>query len=409
MIKKWILLQLLLILTIKTFGQNSNSVYLQRKHIDKDSTWIVDKTECEFYFLSETGMKANPFGWFQLKELIQKSCDLLYFEANTFGAMRIVLELPKGIKSIKLDSLAKERFQLINNHYGSLRRNFERKNNTIDILSGTLTFDRLSDEELIINGKINVDSKEPTTHQEIVFNKHKTRILKLSEVIEFEKQQELERKKQEEKQWAAFELVSRARTTFYDSVFNLAKYPKNKIVANLNRKANFDFTIDNSYVLMDAQLTDSAKHDLMELLGGNILASIEGNKKVFVLHSFYDPEKNSIDDEINYSLNIEFDDLVIGKTYRLDNKNSDFIAKLAFWHYGPHGTVITSKQATGTISITNDDILKTTGTLNLTFKNTDKSTLTLTGDFELPKLKVSDISDLESRIKFELLKFYQEK
>lgn len=409
MIKKWILLQLLLILTIKTFGQNSNSVYLERKHIDKDSTWIVDKTECEFYFLSETGMKANPFGWFQLKELIQKSCDLLYFEANTFGGMRIVLELPKGIKSIKLDTLAKDRFQLINNHYGSLRRNFERKNNTVDILSGTLTFDQISDEELIINGKINVDSKEPTTHQEIVFSKHRTRILKLTEVIEFEKQQESERKKQEEKQWAAFELVSRTRTTFYDSVFNLVKYPKNKIVANLNRKTNFDFTIDNSYVLIDAQLTDSAKHDLMELLGGNILASIEGNRKVFVLHSFYDPEKNSIDDEINYSLNIEFEDLVIGKTYRLDSKNTDFITKLAFWHYGPHGTVITSKQATGTISITNDDILKTTGTLNLTFRNTDKSTITLTGDFELPKLKVSDISDLETRIKIALLKFYQEK
>jgi hypothetical protein len=407
MIKKSIFLQLFLILTIKTFGQNS--VYLERKHIDKDSTWIVENTECEFYFLNETGMKANPFGWFQLKELIQKNCDLLYFEANTFGAMRIVLELPKGIKSIKLDTLTKDRFQLINNHYGSLRRNFERKNNTVDILSGTLIFDQISDEELIINGKINVDSKEPTTHQEIVFNKHKTRKLKLSEVIDFEKQQELKRKKQEEKQWAAYELVSRSRASFYDSVFNLVKYPNNKIVANLNRKVNFDFTIDNSYILVDAHLTDSAKHDLMELLGGNILASIEGNKKVFVLHSFYDPEKNSIDDEINYSLNIEFDDLVIGKTYKLDSKNNDFVSKLAFWHYGPHGTVITSKQATGTISITNDDILKTTGTLNLTFKNTDKSTITLAGGFELPKLKVSDISDLETRIRTALLKFQQEK
>ena len=101
MIKQSIFLQLLLILTIKTFGQNSNSIYLERKHIDKDSTWIVENTECEFYFLNETGMKPNPFGWFQLKELTQKNCDLLYFEANTFGSMRIVLELPKGIKSIK--------------------------------------------------------------------------------------------------------------------------------------------------------------------------------------------------------------------------------------------------------------------------------------------------------------------
>lgn len=409
MIKKLIFFQLLLILTIKTFGQNSNSVYLERKHIDKDSTWIVENTECEFYFLNETGMKPNPFGWFQLKELTQKNCDLLYFEANTFGSMRVVLELPKGIKSIKLDTLTKDKFQLINHHYGNLRRDFERKNNTIDILSGTLTFDRITNDELIINGKINVDSKEPTTHQEIVFSKHRTRLLKLSEVIEFEKKQELERKKQEERQWAAYELVSRARTSFYDSVFNLIKYPNNKIIANLNGKVNFDFTIDNSYVLIDAHLTDSAKHDLMELLGGNILASIEGNKKVFVLHSFYDPEKNSIDDEINYSLNIEFDDLVIGKTYKLGNKNKDFVSKLAFWHYGPHGTVITSKQATGTISITNDNALKTTGTLNLTFKNTDKSTVTLAGDFELPKLKVSDISDLETRIRIALLKFQLEK
>lgn len=407
--KGLLIFQLLLLLTICTYGQDTNSVYLERKHIDKDSTWIIESNECEFYFFTEAGMRQNHSGWLLLKELTQKGCDLLYFEANTFGSMQIAIELPKNTSSVKLDTLKSVRFWLINHHYGNLRRDFERKNNTVDFLSGTLSFEKITDDDIIINGKINIDSKGPVTHQEIVFKNHKVKLLKIAEGIEVERQQELERKQQEEKQWGAFELVSRARATFYDSVFNLTKYPKNKITANLNRKTTFDFLVDNSYVLIDAHLTDSAKHDLMELLGGNILASIEGNKKVFVLHSFYDPEKNSIDDEINYSLNIEFEDLAIGKTYRLDNKNRDFITKLAFWHYGPHGTVITSKQATGTISITNDDILKTTGTLNLTFKNTDKSTITLSGDFELPKLKVSDISDLESRIKVALLKFYQEK
>src|SRR5687767_12359256 len=121
-------------------------------------------------------MRQNHSGWLLMEDLKQKACDLLYFEANTFGSMQIAIELPKKTSSIKIDTLTNNRFWLINHHYGNLRRDFERKNNTVDILSGALSFDRISEDEIIINGKINIDSREPVTHQEIVFKSHKIKI-----------------------------------------------------------------------------------------------------------------------------------------------------------------------------------------------------------------------------------------
>jgi hypothetical protein len=226
----------------------------------------------------------------------------------------------------------------------------------------------------------------------------------LTEILEKERKEKIEKEKQQKKQMGAYELVSTERGKFYDSIFNLIKYPNNSLKAKINKKTSFDFTLDNSYILINASLTDSAKQDLTELLGGNILATIQGDKKVFVFHSFYDPVKNAIDDETNYSLSIEMDSIIIGRTYRA----SEFAAKLAFWHYGPNGSTITSKETTGTLTITasNDD--KISGTLTLKFKNIDNTNFSLDGNFELPKMKLSDISDLERNIKLKLIKYYSD-
>ena len=407
MTKTFITFQIFFLWTISVFGQtNSENAYLVRKHIDKDSTWIVDNSEC--FYISKAGLKENQFGWLQYKELKDKQCDFLYFEANTFGSMQIGIEINVDTKQIKLDTLSAKSYKLINHHYGNLRRDFEDKNNTIDFISGNLNFDKISDNEIIVDGIINIDTKKPITHQEILFKKVKMKIQTLSEILNIEKLQELEKEKQEKKMFGAYELVSNERIKFYDSIFNLRKYPKNNIKAILNNKTKFDFQLDNSFVLVNASLTDSAKQDLTELLGGNILTTVQGNKNVFTLHSFYDPEKNSIDDETNYSLNLEFDSISVGTTYKLDNRNKRQVAKLAFWHYGPNGTVITSINVKGTITINQDNQTKTVGYLNLIFKNNDKSTLILIGDFELPKLKLSDISKMEENIKIKLKKYYEE-
>jgi hypothetical protein len=404
--KKYIILQLLILINFFAQGQSSeDNAFLLRKHIDKDSTWIVQNTGC--YFIKETGMKENHFGWFQLKELIKKNCNLLYFEANTFGSMRLVVELPKEIREIKFDTLSENSYQLINHHYGNLRRDFEQKSNTIDYLSGTLSFVPLNENEISINGIINIDTKKPVTHQEIVFKNYNSKINSLNEIIEIQRQEEIANQKQQKKEWGAFELVSIERAKFYDSIFSIDKFPGNNLKANINGKIDFDFVLNNSFILTNAILTDSAKQDLGELLGGNILVSLQGNKKVFTLHSFYDPIKNAIDDETNYSLAIELDTIIVGKTYQTNKKEKDFNVKLAFWNYGPEGTVITSKKTQGTLTIIEDSQSKTSGILSIVFKNEDKSTISLNGKFELPKLNISAINELEDRIKNKLEKYFE--
>ena len=394
-------LTLLFLLTLSAVGQGtSENAYLLRKHMDKDSIWTVPNTA--FYYMTKTGMKENHFGWFQLKDLLNKETDFFCFEANTFGSVRLVFELEPQTKAINFDTASKLNYQLINHFYGYARTDFAKKNNTIDILSGNVSFSRNYNNEVIIDGTININTKNPVTHQEIVFKNYRTRMQTLPEVLAKEKEDEAEKEKLQKKQWGAYELVSNERSKFYDSVFSAKKFPSNNLTAKINNKTKFDFKLDNSYILTNATLTDSAKQDLTELLGGNILASIQGDKKVFVFHSFYDPVKNSIDDETNYSLSIELDSIVVGKTYQ----PTEFTAKLAFWHYGPHGTVITSKEIKGILKITEDGNSKTSGTLALKFKNSDKTTLSLDGAFELPKIKLSDISDLETKIKIKLIKYY---
>ena len=403
MTKSLYFLTALFFVTLSSVGQDVNdNAYLLRKHLNKDSIWTVSNTGC--YYMTNTGMQENHFGWFQTKELQTKQTDFFYFEAETFGSFQLVFELQPGTKSISFDTASKINHQLINHFYGYARTDFANKNNTVDILSGIVSFSKIDSENVIIDGTINIDTKNPVTHQEIVFKNYNLKIQGLTEILEKERKEKIEKEKQQKKQMGAYELVSTERGKFYDSIFNLIKYPNNSLKAKINKKTSFDFTLDNSYILINASLTDSAKQDLTELLGGNILATIQGDKKVFVFHSFYDPVKNAIDDETNYSLSIEMDSIIIGRTYRA----SEFAAKLAFWHYGPNGSTITSKETTGTLTITasNDD--KISGTLTLKFKNIDNTNFSLDGNFELPKMKLSDISDLERNIKLKLIKYYSD-
>lgn len=393
----------LFFVTLSLFGQDTNdNAYLLRKHKDKDSVWTVSNTGC--YYMANTGMKENHFGWFQTEELQTKQTDFFYFEAETFGSFQLVFEIQRGTKEINFDTASKINHQLINHFYGYARTDFANKNNTVDILSGIVSFNKTDSENIIIDGTINIDTKNPVTHQQIVFKKYNLKIQSLTEILEKERLENIEKEKQQKKQMGAYELVSTERGKFYDSVFNLKKYPNNSLKAKINKKTSFDFTLDNSYILTNASLTDSAKQDLTELLGGNILATIQGNTKVFVFHSFYDPVKNAIDDETNYSLSIEMDSIIVGKTY----KENEFAAKLAFWHYGPGGSAITSKETTGTLTITENNDTKISGTLSLKFKNIDNTNFFLNGNFELPKMKISDISDLENNIKIKLIKYYRD-
>ncbi|HEY5772005.1 MAG TPA: hypothetical protein VIS75_05220, partial [Chitinophagaceae bacterium] len=100
--------------------------------------------------------------------------------------------------------------------------------------------------------------------------------------------------------------------------------------------------------------------------------------------------------ETNYSLNIELENIATGKTYHLNSRRNEFIIKLAYWHYGPNGILISLKEASGILTITENNTKKVSGTINLDILNTDKTHFYIKGDFELPKVKLSDISDFEN-------------
>jgi hypothetical protein len=414
MIKILSLTALFILFNCFAFSQNRiDNAYLLRQLINKDSSVRVPNTGV--WILKNAGIRKEHFGWLLEDEFAASDSDMLYFEMNTTdvpngswqeyapGSVQLAINLPKEISSLNFDTINKLTYQLINNYTG-----FAWKQKPINTLSGTITIKLNDNKEKIIDGTINIDTKNPSTKQKIVFNNYSISVFTLDEYIAIQKKQEEIKNKQQQKMMGAFDLVSKERSLFYDSVFNLKKYPDNKISAKINNKTAFDFTLNNSYILVNASLTDSAKHDLVELLGGNILATVQGNKKVFVFHSFYDPIANAIDDETNYSFSIELDSIINGKTYYLNKKTNDFVAKLAYWHYGPEGRAIISKDVSGSLTITKDNQTFTFGTLDLKFKNTDKTTFILNGTFELPKLKLNDISDLESRIKLKLVKYYSE-
>ena len=113
-------------MTLIAVGQGSGeNAYLFRKHIDKDSIWSVPNTGC--YYMTKTGMKENSSGWFQLQDLQSEETDLFYFEATTFGSVRLVIELHPESQVINFDTISNLNYQLINHFYAYARTDFPRK------------------------------------------------------------------------------------------------------------------------------------------------------------------------------------------------------------------------------------------------------------------------------------------
>ena len=404
-----VILCVILFVALPVHGQpHNNQPYLLRKHIVKDSTWIAEPSKCNY--VGEAGLKDGAYGWVQFEDIVRRKYDLLYFDANTFGSLQLILELPIGTKAIRLDTLSINAFKLINHHYGSLRRDFEERLHTIDVLTGLLTLVPTSDHGVVIDGRIFIDTENPATHQEIVFDHCAMKVKTVAELQEIDRVEKLEQEKQDKIRWESFALVSGERKKFYDSVSNMVKSPRNTIRCSLNKRTSFEFTLDKSYVLLDAVMSNGTKGDAGELLGGNILAPTAGKGTVLTFHSFHDPIKSSIDDETNYSLTIEIDSLMTGRSYTLGNDQKDFIAKLSFWHYGPMGRAVVLKEASGFITIIEDRQKSTRGAIDLKFTDaySHNSIIILKGDFELPKVRLSDIEKMEARVSKKLKERFPE-
>ena len=263
----------------------ADNAFLFRKHIDKDSTWIEPNTNC--YYVENAGMNMNHGGWHWAKDLEKKESNFFYWEAETLGMVKLEFDLPKKVAALNFDTISKLNYDYINYYCGD-----SRTDSTVDKLSGILTFTKSTDKEITIDGKINIDTKKPVTHQEIIFKKYRLYISSLPDVISDEQSKSEEWKKQIKKEFETDNFISSERERFYDSIFNVKLFPNNKLKANINNKSSFDFQLSKSYFLTDAKLSDSTKEDITELLEGNPVIVEQGNKNVFVFHSLHDPAKN---------------------------------------------------------------------------------------------------------------------
>ena len=339
----------------------------------------------------------NHGGWHWAKDLEKNDCNFFYWEAETVGMVKLEFDLPKGVTALNFDTISRLNYDFINYFYG-----YARTDSTLDKLSGLVTFTKNTDNKITIDGKINIDTENPVTHQEIIFKKYLLNISTLSEAKSLEKSKSEEWKKQIIFDLEVDNFISDERNQFYDSIFNKKLFPDNNLKAKIN-KSNFDFILNKSYLLRDAKLSSGTKDDLAELLEGNPINVEQGNKNVLVLHCLYDPVKTSVDDETNYSLNIEIDKIIVGKTYRLNKNQNEIAAKLFFWHYGPNGSLISSQESSGTLTIKEDNYSNISGTLNFFFLNTDNTRFNIKGRFELPKIKSSDISNFENQLMLKVL------
>lgn len=363
----------------------SDSIRFTRYIEDTEKSVNIPLTN--LYYLNNTAFKTK-FGWISETSLKTDSLkDFFLIEMNstdvppgewsdfTSGSFLLGFEIVKGTTSISLDTMNKS--MLLLNHYAT--KGVNKPTNT---LTGTLDFTQTSDQKVKTNGIINITSVNPKTRHEIIF---KNALLPTTDYLGYvanEKKWIEKKRQEEEKMFGLMGKISDIETRFYDSLFSIEKYPKNKLIASFSSQKTFDFLLDRSYVVKDAEISDQPTDNLMDLLGSNIYYPVNGNMYVINLHHFFEGAKNIIDDETNYSLLIALPDLDI-KTYEFGKKSFNKV-KLAYWHYGPSGHIIESKNATGKLDIKKIEDGVVFGFLELQFKSTDKKTFVLSGDLQIP-------------------------
>jgi hypothetical protein len=295
--------------------------------------------------------------------------------------------------SLNLDTVNRLRYHLINNYAerGSPK-------DAINQLLGVLKFEYPTDSTVVITGTIDVKTKSPfATNQQVVYNGANFLVLTKERFLYAQNKKE-ELKQQQEKVEEAFRnAIADEKRSFFDSIFTEKMAKSNTLTCVFNGKQKFEYSLSQSYILRHATLYRRAEGDLLDMLGSNFLGVDIGTKDVYLLHCFYDPVKNVFDDEINFSLGIELDSIMAGKTYFFHKNRGLTRAILGYWHYGAFGRPILSKSAEGTITITGEGDGMVSGTMNLTF-NFGNSTTRIYGDYNLPKVLFEDVKYFRERL-----------
>lgn len=380
-----------------------DSVYLLRMPDSQNVYVRIPNTGA--YFIRNAGLKTDHSGWQLPDEFVESDCNMLYFEMNssdvpsgpwdeyTGGSFELVIDLPIGIEVLNLDTLKRLRYHLINNY--AERGSPKDANNQI---TGLLNFAYPNDGTVIINGTISFKTKTPCkTDQQVVYGNSQFTIFTREQFVYSENKRK-ELKEQHERAAEAIDnAVASEKRKFFDSIFtnNMAK--ANNLTGVFNGKQKFRYSLSQSYILTNAALQRRAEGDLMDMLGSSFLAVDAGYNDVYLMHCFYDPEKNTIDDEINFSLGIEFDSIMPGKTYFFHKDTGLTKAVLGYWHWGPFGGAVLSKTAEGMVSISASSTELVSGKMDITFYF-NKMKVRVYGNYQLPKVSFEDVKEFRRQL-----------
>ncbi len=365
----------------------------------EDSENYVSIPLSDFRYLENTRIKSR-FGWLS-KHSLEPSDNISTFliEMNSFvpdgewrdytpGSFQLAFELTNSTQEVSLDTID---LKLINQY--ATRGG---TNDPTTEVTGTLIFTHSENDKVLINGKITVDTKKPTTKQELLLNNALLQKVNYEQYVIEENEKDRIEKEKEQEMFDRMMKIYSFQDQFYDSIFSLDKFPRNSIWIQSKKLKKQEFILNASYVVAGTRISEEPSDNLMELLGSSIYYPIDGTDFVFNFHYFDEGDSNVIDDETNYSFLFSLPELEI-KEYDIDNEEID--TNLSYWHYGPFGHVIDTKSASGTIQLTDVNTSQVTGTFDLAFKMTDKRTVNLTGDFQLPIVDKLAFRELAERMK----------
>jgi len=307
------------------------------------------------------------------------------------GAFQMALRLDTGTVNITIEMQNKNSIRLINN-YAS--KGIYTPTNE---LSGNLNLRRSSDTTIIINGLIQINSLNPASKQEIHFEQTNINLLTLNEYQVVKQRFREAKMREEEKMFNLLNEITIIETQFFDSLFNTKKYKGNKLKANFEKQSKFKFTLDRSFIVRKADISDLPSENYTDLIGSYIFFPTGGDKIVVCLHHFSEGDKKIIDDETNFSILISLTDIIKNTEYQI-NENSPNNTKLAYWHYGAGAKIIESSDYYGTFTVKSVENNIAIGKVNISYKSNDNKIFTLKGKIELPVIEPEIFSILNYKV-----------
>lgn len=342
--------------------------------------WLIEddfrKDEKSFVLLLEMNSTSVPPGpWWQ----------------DAGGSFQLALQVDNinSGRKIVLTEMDKNRYYLINNFAG-----FKNPNE----ISGELNIDWVDETKIILSGNILIKSNNPQTVQEISFKESSIKLMSLGSFIQQEKRKKQKEEEREEKEREIYDKISKMKENFYNNIFTLDKYPRNNLTGTwVKQNIKVGYKIDSSYIAEGGKIIEEPSEDFIEILGGDIFEIGPGPSYVLHLHHFDDPDTNIIDDEANFLILIELNELIPKRTYPIEKKAGQN-AKFGYIHFGPGGYLLSSIDASGKVSI--DAIHKNIarGELSVKFTLEDKNEFLLQGKFELPIIQIHSIIDFKNQI-----------